>query len=119
MLCKTIGQDYYFFPGGSSNEGESSEQILVREIQEEFSCGVINIKLLTTIHNKFTSDKEHNETISMYTGELADKTLYSKQKMKLADGSDIVAEWIEQDDIKDGKVKILPTYDYLGLIGAK
>jgi ADP-ribose pyrophosphatase YjhB (NUDIX family) len=111
LLCRTVGLDYYFFPGGSLMAGESQEEVLAREIGEEFNSGVKNLKPLTTIENT-----DFKETITMFSGDLVNEDVYGKAKMKLADGSNIEAEWVPVESIKKNKVKILPEYDYLGLL---
>lgn len=116
MLCRTVGQDYYFFPGGSSIVGESEEETLRREIKEEFNSGIMNLKILATIKN-FT--KDFKETINMFSGQFTNEDIYGQQKMKLADGSNIEAEWIPIDDIVSGSVQLLPKYDYLALMGSE
>ncbi len=40
LMNRTRGKDKFYFPGGRPIEGESHEETLVREIQEELSCTV-------------------------------------------------------------------------------
>jgi mutator protein MutT len=40
------GREYYSFPGGSVEEGETPEQAVRREIQEEFTLDIVSEKLL-------------------------------------------------------------------------
>jgi len=44
MYRNKEGREYYTFPGGGVNEGESLEDCVVREVKEEFGINVIPIK---------------------------------------------------------------------------
>ena len=45
------GQEYWVFPGGGVEEGETVEQTFVREVEEETSLKIINFKLGFRIQN--------------------------------------------------------------------
>jgi ADP-ribose pyrophosphatase YjhB (NUDIX family) len=113
LLCKTIGQDYYFLPGGSLNDTETPQEVLVRELKEEFDSDITEVKELTTFRN---TDQSFDETITLFSAKFTDPVIYSTQKMKLKDGSDIEAEWIEIEKIATQNVKILPNFNYLQFI---
>lgn len=51
-------QDYYTFPGGGLEEGETPEEGTVREIKEEFGINVKVIKKLYEMQSKKFNQKE-------------------------------------------------------------
>jgi ADP-ribose pyrophosphatase YjhB (NUDIX family) len=119
LLCRTVDliQDYYFFPGGSLMGNESPEELLKREMREEFDCELAGIRHLTTIKNDFEHrGVNYGETIEMFQAKLVGDELKKMGKITLQDAPNIIAQWISLEEIKAGKIKILPSFDYLSLI---
>ena len=52
-------QEYYTFPGGGLEEGETLEQGVIREIKEEFGITVKVIKKLYEMHSEKFNQKEY------------------------------------------------------------
>lgn len=48
LLVTGYGANYYWTPGGSMEEGESAEQALHRELQEELSTKIVRAELFMT-----------------------------------------------------------------------
>ncbi len=113
LLCHNTQHDYYFFPGGSSDNNETAEETLRREISEEFETEISNIKLLTTLTNV---GKHSDETISMFSATFTDPSIYNKAKVQIQDMDDMNAEWVSLDDVKQNRIKLFPEYDYTKLI---
>ena len=61
LICKNRKRDYYFFPGGHINFGESVSEALLREIKEELGIPIKKYKFIGTVENIFREDKRHHE----------------------------------------------------------
>ncbi len=59
------GKEYYIFPGGGVEPGETVEQAVVREVREETSLEVTTDKLL--YHHMLDDDTEHFFYLCTYT----------------------------------------------------
>lgn len=57
MIRNTYGKGWWTFPGGGIEKGESDEQAIRREIQEELGVGLLNLKLV----GKFLSTVEYKK----------------------------------------------------------
>ncbi len=55
LLCKEKNNDYYFFPGGHVEFNEFSKKALKRELQEELSLKVNELKLIGVVENIYFS----------------------------------------------------------------
>lgn len=61
------GREYWAFPGGSIEKGESAEEALDREIDEELNLKILKKKFLFKIQNQ--GREEYNYLIEEYEGE--------------------------------------------------
>jgi ADP-ribose pyrophosphatase YjhB (NUDIX family) len=103
--------------GGTIEFGETARVALSREFREELGSDLENVKFLTIIENIFTYKGEPgHEIVFLYKGELTDKELYKKEKIKIIDGKEFFAEWIPLSDVQNGKIKLYPEFNYKKLI---
>ncbi|HEY3290684.1 MAG TPA: NUDIX domain-containing protein [Anaerolineae bacterium] len=56
LLCRVIGKDYTFLPGGHIEFGESTSGALVREMREELGTKVEVESFLGALEHKFNQD---------------------------------------------------------------
>lgn len=104
--------------GGTIEFGETAEVALRREFQEELGSDLKNVSFVKLIENIFTYRGEPgHEIVFLYRGELADKELYTKEKIKIVDGKEFFAEWVLLSDVKNGKIKLYPPFAYETLVG--
>ncbi len=62
LVCKKKGNNYYFFPGGHIDFGESAEKALVREIREELGLKIKKYSFIGGSEHLFTEDgRKHHE----------------------------------------------------------
>ena len=88
-------KDWWEFPGGKIESGESPEQALVREIHEELSTDIIIEKLLHTVEYDYP---KFHLTLHCYLCTLASDSLHLNEHE--------AARWLAKDDIYT--VKWLP-----------
>src|SRR3989338_197340 len=73
--------------GGHVEFGEKGEETIRREMREELGCDTRNIRFVKALENIFTYRGKHgHEIILAYEGELADKSLYTKDIFMFLDG---------------------------------
>ena len=95
-------QDYYTFPGGGLEEGETLEEGVIREIKEEFGITVKVIKKLYEMKSKKFDQKEYFFLCEYVEGEFGtgDGPEFSHNP-KYADSGDYLPEIIKKEDIEN------------------
>ncbi len=112
-VLATVGQDkdkneeFGRILGGTIEFGEDSKTALKREFLEEVGSELQNIQFLKVVENIFTFNGVAGHQITfLYKADLADKSLYSKEKIKILD-NDASAVWIPLEKMKNG-FKVYP-----------
>ena len=71
LVCQKKGKNYYFFPGGHVEYGESTKDALVRELEEELDLDVEEASFVGGSEHMFTENgKEHHELNLFYKVEV-------------------------------------------------
>ena len=81
-------KDWWEFPGGKIESGETPEQALVREIHEELSCSIRIDKFLHTVEWDYP---EFHLTLHCYMCSLVGESLHLNEHE--------AARWLSKDDI--------------------
>ena len=81
LVCKKIGRNYYFFPGGHVEFGESAKKALARELKEELGLKIKKCSFTGGSEHLFQEDgKKHHEI------NLAFEVKVNKLKFKSREG---------------------------------
>ena len=73
LVCKRKDKDYYFFPGGHIEFGETAEQALIRELNEELSILIKKVSFIGVGENILNQDDQKHHEINLVFKVLADK----------------------------------------------
>lgn len=100
-------QEYYTFPGGGLEQGETPEEGTIREIEEEFGIKVKVVKKLYEIESEKFNQKEIFFLCEYVSGTFGTGTgpEFSNDP-KYIDSGKYIPEIIEKDKIKD--ILLLP-----------
>lgn len=95
-------QEYYTFPGGGLEEGETPEEGTIREIKEEFGINVKVIKKLYEMQSEKFNQKEMFFLCEYVDGEFGtgDGPEFNNDP-KYIDSGKFLPEIIKREDIKD------------------
>lgn len=101
-------QDYYTFPGGGLEEGETLEEGTIREIKEEFGIDVKVIKKLYEMQSEKFNQKEIFFLCEYIDGEFGtgDGPEFSNNP-KYIDSGKYLPEIIKREDVKN--ILLLPS----------
>ena len=100
-------QEYYTFPGGGLEEGETLEEGTIREIKEEFGIDVEAVKELYKMESERFNQKEYFYLCKYIGGEFGtgEGPEFSHDP-KYADSGEYLPEIIKREDIE--KIFLLP-----------
>ena len=98
LLMRRIrnGQEYYVFPGGGVEQGESTETAIVREIKEELSINPKIDKLLFEIENQ--GRQEYYYLIKEFSGQ---PQLGGEEKQRMNENNQYHPIWMSLDKLRE------------------
>lgn len=108
LVIKDKKDPFYKIPGGTAEEGETLEQVCIRETKEEINADVEIIKPLSTLviyKNPKTGEKMK---ISLHHYKVKIK---NPNEIRAGEGHRI--NWLDIGEIKSGKYNIAPNIKYL------
>ena len=68
LVCKKVGRDYYFFPGGHLEFGENAKEALARELKEELGLKIKKCSFIGGSEHVFMEDKIRHHEINLVFG---------------------------------------------------
>ena len=92
------GRDYFTFPGGGAEPGETLEQTLVREIKEELNLDIMSTKLFFEFLNTEYQNQEHYYLVEDFSGE---PKLGGEEKDRMNKDNQYYPIWKNLREIKD------------------
>lgn len=106
-------QDYYCRPlGGAIEFGENSRDAMLREIREEISVEVKNLKFVGVLESIFRYEGAlGHEIVFVYDAEFADEKLYRKGEI---DGYEagidarFTARWYSLEEMSEKNLRLVP-----------
>lgn len=110
-------QTFYRAMGGGVDFGETSQQALQREFQEEIQAELTDIKYLGCLENLFTfNGKPGHEVLFIYECNFVDPKFYQLSELTFAEGiRKKRALWVEIERFKSKELKLVPEqfFEYL------
>ena len=110
-------QTFYRAMGGGVDFGETSQQALQREFQEEIQAELTDIKYLGCLENLFTfNGKPGHEVLFIYQCNFVDPKFYQLSELTFAEGiRKKRALWVEIERFKSKELKLVPEqfFEYL------
>ena len=109
----SIKQEYFCRPlGGGIEFGESSQEAMLREIDEEMALEVENLRLIKVIENIFVYEgKQGHEVVFVYDAEFVDQSWYEKEELTCYESSiktKFTARWLSLAEIKNQNIRLVP-----------
>ena len=73
LVCRAKKKNYYFFPGGHIDFGESAKDTLLREMKEELNLSLKNWRLIGTVENIYAEGAQKHHEINLIFSAEVDK----------------------------------------------
>ncbi len=98
LFARAKGKSYYVFPGGKQEAGETIEEALQRELQEELRTQAVGVKKIGIISGHTPDGREME--MHLYSGQLLGTPKPHAEIEEIA--------WMTQEDVEERKDTMTP-----------
>lgn len=113
LACRNKKKNYYFFPGGHIEFGETAESALKRELKEELYISIKTISFIGAIENIFSEEgRKHHEldlVFSVKTKNVKDKSKEDPLDFAFFDKKKFAKETVFPLVLRDNIIKWIKT----------
>ena len=100
----TKGQSFWVPVGGRVEFGETSREAIAREIEEELSADITDLRLLGVLENIFTFDGDDgHEIVFIYDARFIEPSIYRQEVKGIEESQPFTAHWIDPNAPTDGR----------------
>lgn len=114
LLHRADWEDFWTFPGGRVELGETAAQTLQREMREELETEIEVVRLLWVVENFFPyNEKEYHELSFYFLMRLPGDSLYLRQAGPYKgkeQGIDLVFQWFPNQPEILARLPLLPSF---------
>jgi 8-oxo-dGTP pyrophosphatase MutT (NUDIX family) len=116
-------EEFFRFPGGGIEFGETGEQAVRREIYEELGQEIRIIRHLGFLENLFDYDgKPHHEIVQVFLAKFVDPVAYQRDRFEVTENyegcQNLIASWIPIEEFRSGRKILYPAGVLQALDGA-
>lgn len=105
----TRRQTFHRLIGGGIDFGETAEQAVVREWQEELSARLQDVRLLGWVENLFMVEgAPGHELLAVHVGRVLDAHVLDRDDLGVIPGSTSTVHWVPGAVVLDGPVPLYP-----------
>ncbi|MDX1534938.1 MAG: NUDIX domain-containing protein, partial [Thermoplasmata archaeon] len=108
----SLKDEVFYRPlGGEIEFGEKARDTVIRELREEISAEVTNLRFLEAVENLFTLEGEPgHEIVLIFEGDFVDSSFYEREALegKEEDEVPFVASWKPLDVFRRGEHPLYP-----------